>query len=65
MNSANRVRVGDIVTRYPITFTDKERKKVSPIQGRVIWVHPLNRFHVAEFSKGQRVVRESFMGVAR
>ena len=63
--SAGRVQVGDIVTRKPITFADKDSKVASPMRGRVVWVHPLGRFHVVEFGEGRRAVRESFMGVRK
>ncbi len=63
--SAGRVQVGDIVIREPITFADTDRKNANIMQGRVVWIHPLGRFHVVEFGEGQRAVRESFMEVAR
>lgn len=63
--SAGRVQVGDIVTRKPITFTEKDYKTDRRMRGRVVWVHPLGRFHVVEFGEGRQAVRESFMGVAK
>lgn len=63
--SAGRVQVGDIVIRKPITFADKDSKNAGPMRGRVVWVHPLGRFHVVEFGEGRRAVRESFMGVGK
>lgn len=63
--SVGRVHVGDIVTRKPITFADKDSKNAGPMRGRVVWVHPLGRFHVVEFGEGRRAVRESFMGVSK
>lgn len=63
--SAGRVQVGDIVIRKPITFADKDSKNAAPMRGRVVWVHPLGRFHVVEFGEGRRAVRESFMGVSK
>ena len=59
--SAGRVQVGDIVKRKPITFSDHDGWML----GRVIWIHPLGRFHVVEFGEGRRAVRESFMGVRK
>ncbi len=63
--SAGRVQVGDIVTRRPITFSDKDSKNAGWLRGRVIWIHPLDRFHVVEFGEGRQAVRESFMGVRK
>lgn len=63
--STGRVQVGDNVTRKPITFSDSDSKNAGWLRGRVVWVHPLDRFHVVEFGEGQRAVRESFAGVAR
>ena len=58
------VHIGDTVKRYPITFGDSTsvdfgRKLVS---GTVVYVHPLGRFHVVAFGRGQACVRESFYG---
>ena len=63
--NTGRVQVGDIVSRKPITFSDNESKNAGWLRGRVVWVHPLGRFHVVEFGEGRRAVRESFAGVAR
>ena len=63
--SAGRVQVGDIVKRKPITFSDHDRKEAGWMLGRVIWIHPLGRFHVVEFCEGRWAVRESFMGVRK
>ena len=63
--TAGRVQVGDIVKRKPITFSDHDRKDAGWMLGRVIWIHPLGRFHVVEFGEGRRAVRESFMGVRK
>lgn len=61
--SAGRVHVGDMVKRKPITFSDSDKKDAGWMIGRVVWIHPLGRFHVVEFGEGRRAVRESFMGV--
>lgn len=63
--SAGRVQVGDMVKRKPIIFSDSDRKYAGWMWGRVIWIHPLGRFHVVEFGEGRRAVRESFMGVRK
>jgi hypothetical protein len=63
--TAGRVQVGDIVKRKPITFSDHDRKDAGWMLGRVIWIHPLGRFHVVEFGEGRQAVRESFMGVRK
>lgn len=60
-----RVQNGDIVTRRPITFADNDSKNAGFMPGRVVWIHPLGRFHVVEFGEGQQAVQESFMGVSR
>lgn len=57
-----RARVGDVVYRKPISFSDSDAKNAQTMRGTVVWVHPAGRFHVVEFEKG---VRESFMGVQR
>ena len=57
-----RVRVGDVVYRKPISFSDSDAKNAQTMRGTVVWAHPAGRFHVVEFEKG---VRESFMGVQR
>lgn len=58
----SRVRVGDIVQRRPVSFSDSDSKNARLMRGKVVYVHPAGRFHVVEFEKG---VRESFMGVAK
>ena len=63
--TTGRVQVGDMVKRKPITFSDSDRKDAGWMIGRVVWIHPLNRFHVVEFGEGRRAVRESFMGVRK
>lgn len=60
--SDGRIRVGDVVYRKPISFSDSDAKNAQTMCGTVVWVHPTGRFHVVEFEKG---VRESFMGVQR
>lgn len=61
------VRVGDVVARRPVTFTDStsENKVARLMTGRVVYVHPAGRFHVVEFGEGRRAVREAFAGIAR
>ena len=63
--TVGRVQVGDMVKRKPITFSDSDRKDAGWMIGRVVWIHPLGRFHVVEFGEGRRAVRESFMGVKK
>lgn len=60
---AGCVQINDIVTRRPISLIDKDGRACQVMSGRVIWIHPLGRFHVVEFGEGQRAIRESFMGV--
>ena len=63
--SAGYVQVGDVVKRKPITFSDGDGKDTGWMIGRVVWTHPLSRFHVVEFGEGRQAVRESFMGVRK
>lgn len=63
--TTGRVQVGDMVKRKPITFSDSDKKDAGWKIGRVVWIHPLGRFHVVEFGEGQQAVRESFMGVRK
>lgn len=56
------VRVGDVVQRRPISFSDSDAKNARLLRGTVVYVHPAGHFHVVEFEKG---VRESFAGVKR
>ncbi len=56
------VRVGDTVTRCPVSFSDTGDKQSGPLKGKVVYVHPKGRFHVVEFGSG---VREGFPGAAR
>ena len=60
--SLGRVRVGDVVQRRPVSFSDSDSKNASLMRGKVVYVHPAGRFHIVEFEKG---VRESFEGVQR
>ena len=58
------VKVGDLVTRRPATFTDSTdgSKATRKMSGTVVYVHPQGRYHVVEFGQGDRAVRESFPG---
>lgn len=56
------VRIGDVVQRRPVSFSDGDAKNAQTMRVAVVWVHPAGRFHVVEFEKG---VRESFEGVQR
>lgn len=60
------VKVGDRVTRRPVSFTDSTdgSKAAREMSGAVVYVHPQGRYHVVEFGRGgDRAVRESFPGV--
>lgn len=60
------MKVGDIVTRRPITFNEKEGEGNTPVKamkGRVVYVHPKGRYHTVEFQLRDGVLRESFLGV--
>lgn len=62
--SGPAVRVGDLVIRCPVSFSDTEAKHAGPMRGRVVYVHPQGRFHVVEFALRGGPVRESFAGVS-
>lgn len=59
------IKVGDRVTRRPISFTDSVDggKTARKMAGTVIYVHPQSRYHVVEFGRGAEAVRESFPGI--
>lgn len=57
------VRIGDIVMRKPISFSESDAKNASLMRGKVVWIHPKGRFHVVEFGEGSKAIRESFKGV--
>lgn len=63
--TGGHVRLGDIVIRYPITFTDTDGKKPRPMRGKVVYIHPKGRYHVVRFGLGTSAVRESFLGTDR
>ena len=60
--SAGRVQLGDLVSRWALTFASTDAKEAQLMRGRVVYIHPADRFHVVEFEKG---VRESFAGTER
>lgn len=55
------VKLGDIVTRQVSIIGNGE----VVLEGRVVYIHPLWRFHVVEFAVGERVVTECFDGVSK
>lgn len=62
------IKLGQKVTRTPLTFTDNvDRQKGEPahrpMSGRVVYIHPQGRYHTVEFQPPLGVVRESFLGV--
>lgn len=54
------VQLGDIVSRHPCIFLD-DKDRCLP--ARVIYIHPLGRFHTVQFLEGG--YRESYFGVAK
>lgn len=64
--AAATVRVGERVTRYPLTILAPSEtlggKNAKAMQGRVVYVHPRGKYHVVEFTGG---IRESFAGIMR
>lgn len=63
----NRVKVGQRVTRVPITISDIDPKTmkriVRPMRGVVDFVHPQGRYHTVAFDTPGGVIKESFLGV--
>lgn len=64
------MKLGDKVVRLPVTIdhpvmTDRGaiRSERSPMKGRVVYIHPLGRFHLVEFDTPGGPVREAFFGV--
>lgn len=55
------VQVGDEVARRPVTLTGLDPKQTLRMRGQVVWVHPLERFHVVEFMTPGGPLRESFI----
>lgn len=58
------MKIGDKVTRQVVTMSDptvKENKRT--MTGRVVYIHPEERYHVVEFALPLGNVRESFPGV--
>ena len=59
---SEKLHIGDIVQRKPETFSEDGTKNAGMMQGTVVYIHPLGRFHVVEVLSG---VRESFVGVMK
>lgn len=38
--TGDRVQVGDVVYRKPISFSDSDAKNAQTMRGTVVWVHP-------------------------
>ena len=62
-----KVKVGQVVTRTPQTIQALSDKpgfhlESRPMRGRVVYVHPKDRFHVVEFMTPGGPIRESFAG---
>lgn len=56
------MKIGDIVTRHPITLDVISKPDGQDMKGKVVYIHPKQRFHVVEFGIGESAVRESFLG---
>lgn len=57
------MQMGDIVNACPKLLTlavEDGKRKYTPIPGRVVYIHPKQRFYVLEFTFGTNRVRESF-----
>lgn len=61
------MKLGQKVTRTPLTFTDPAREKGEPkhqpMTGKVVYIHPKGRYHTVEFQMPLGAVWESFLGV--
>lgn len=58
------MKIGDRVTRHTATMSDTTKEKdKKTMTGRVVYIHPENRYHVVEFDFLYGSVRESFYGV--
>lgn len=53
-----------VTIEYPV-ITDRGaiRSERRPMSGRVVYIHPLGRFHLVEFDMPGGPVREAFWGV--
>lgn len=61
------MRVGDKVARTPETFTVRDGERNSAprtLRGRVVYIHPLGRYHVVEFETPGGKIRECFGGAS-
>ena len=57
--------VGDIVRRKSSIMQgnfDFKKESKSPIQGKVIYIHPEGRYHIVEFDTRGGKIRECFLG---
>lgn len=60
------MQLGEYVTRKPKTICGEEangKQMEMPMRGRVVYIRPKGRYHVAEFELSGGTVRESFPGV--
>ena len=60
------MKLGQIVTRYPQTFHETDGEKNAPrkaMKGRVVYIHPLGRYHVAIESEGKKLCRPVKHGI--
>lgn len=57
------MKIGDIVTRHPITLDVIGKPDGQDMKGKVVYIHPKHRFHVVEFGIGKSAIRESFLGI--
>ena len=69
-----KLQAGDIVKRIPVTFYAIDKREQyknadgtlkEPRECRVVYVHPLGRYHTVEFETPGGLIRESFKGVER
>ena len=57
------MKINDIVTKTPSSYCNAGLGRVPPMTGRVVYIHPLGRFHVVAFETRGGTIRESFAGV--
>lgn len=57
------MKIGQKVTRYPVSFSEPDGKKgQKPMTGTVVYIHPLGRFHIVELSCGAGRCRRASRG---
>lgn len=61
-----RLEVGMEVVRIPQSLYEADGKgkgERRPMRGRVVYIHPLGRFHIVAFRVRGKIIKETFQGV--